>query len=173
MQKIGIRITGNSDHIEGYTEIILGILTVSGVLIEHKERRYDRRNDKSQVYLELELMEPPLDQFDFEAAMNSPVGDDGEIKITPRPPSDMAALLLEVEPQPFKTACMLLDIACFRLHSAVGTEEEVRYCYDVAIEVGILIKYNKLAKVGLGWFLDPGFKWSDFDVDPNYEDIPF
>ena len=59
-EKIQLRITGKTDHIDGVMEMLLGMFMVTGVLIHHHESATTGDNGISKIYVELEILTPPL-----------------------------------------------------------------------------------------------------------------
>lgn len=60
MNQISLRLRGKTGQIDGYAEMILGIFTVSGVLLKHSMTKKLRRHDITDIYLELTVKAPPL-----------------------------------------------------------------------------------------------------------------
>lgn len=60
MDKIQIRVTGQTGKIDGHVESILGTFAMMGVLLKRKLSKRVRPNGITQIYIDLELKPPPL-----------------------------------------------------------------------------------------------------------------
>lgn len=60
VEKVQIRLTGRKGQVDGYVEMILGILGMTGVLVNHKLSKKDRAVGVSRIYIDLDLRTPPL-----------------------------------------------------------------------------------------------------------------
>lgn len=57
---VQIRVTGRKGQVDGYVEMILGTLMLSGVLVNHQLGKKDRAGGVSQIYMDLNLLPAPL-----------------------------------------------------------------------------------------------------------------
>lgn len=57
---IEIRFTGKTGQIDGYVEMMLGILVMSNMLRAHHLTKKTRPNGTTVIYLDVEVMPPPL-----------------------------------------------------------------------------------------------------------------
>lgn len=60
MTELEIRFTGKTGEIDGYMEMMLGILVMANMLVSHHISKKVRPNGTTQIYLTVKLKRPPL-----------------------------------------------------------------------------------------------------------------
>ena len=75
-QKIQVRFTGKKGKVDGYVETLLGTLMITGQLLKQPKfnKRY-RDNDIVQIYVNLELQDPPLGNLGENDITETPFND--------------------------------------------------------------------------------------------------
>jgi hypothetical protein len=59
-QKVQIRLTGETGKVDGYMEIVVGMLFMTGVVGSLQKSKRSIHPGETQIYLELEMLPPPL-----------------------------------------------------------------------------------------------------------------
>lgn len=59
-EKIQIRLTGESGKIDGYMEMIIGMLVMTGVMKSVNKSKRSIHPGETQIYLDVEILPPPL-----------------------------------------------------------------------------------------------------------------
>lgn len=60
MPELEIRVTGKTGEVDGYVEIILGVLFMSGLLLKKTLSNRTRPNGKTQIYIDAHVPAAPL-----------------------------------------------------------------------------------------------------------------
>lgn len=59
-KNVQIRITGKSGEVDGYMEMFIGMLVMTGVLKSVNKSKRNIHPGETQIYLDVEMLPPPL-----------------------------------------------------------------------------------------------------------------
>lgn len=59
-KKVQIRLTGETGQVDGYMEMFIGMLVMTGVLGSVNKSKRSIHPGETQIYLDVEMLPPPL-----------------------------------------------------------------------------------------------------------------